>query len=220
MIDGRSSTRGTQVRVIEDGRPVWAMGMMSGTSMDGLDLAFMSTDGHRIDQFGPSWSMAHWPGLRTEIEAALSKVAELPTEALRNRDTWPDFLRELQHRVSLQTGWAIEGFQRDEGLDAPGRDSLWAQLRNEGLPVPMGIHGQTILHRPDERFTLQLFDPNLLSAGLVATEIMSDFRIADLKAGGEGAPLAPFFHFALAKHVGADTPLAFLNIGGVGNVTW
>jgi anhydro-N-acetylmuramic acid kinase len=84
----------------------------------------------------------------------------------------------------------------------------------------MGIHGQTVLHRPAERFTLQLFDADRFNRGWIQSEVVTNFRAADMKAGGQGAPLAPFFHFALARRAGLSEPVAFLNLGGVGNVTW
>jgi anhydro-N-acetylmuramic acid kinase len=81
----------------------------------------------------------------------------------------------------------------------------------------VGFHGHTILHRPAERRTWQLGDGVLL-ASLLRLDIVADFRSADVVAGGEGAPLAPLYHAALAAAL--PKPLAILNIGGVANVTW
>ncbi|MEM6906993.1 MAG: anhydro-N-acetylmuramic acid kinase, partial [Pseudomonadota bacterium] len=86
-------------------------------------------------------------------------------------------------------------------------------------PKIVGFHGQTIMHRPDQGWTWQLGDGQKLAVTL-RRPVVWDFRSADMAAGGEGAPLAPFYHFALAKHIRAREPLAFLNLGGVGNVTW
>ena len=87
----------------------------------------------------------------------------------------------------------------------------------------IGAHGQTVRHRPQEfggsGYTLQLNNPALL-AELTGLDVVADFRTADLAAGGQGAPLVPFFHHALARRMGADQPLAILNLGGVGNLTW
>ncbi len=83
----------------------------------------------------------------------------------------------------------------------------------------IGFHGQTVAHAPRTRGTLQLGDGVALALAL-QTPVVWDFRSADVEMGGEGAPLAPFYHFALARHIGAEAPLAFLNLGGVGNLTW
>jgi anhydro-N-acetylmuramic acid kinase len=83
----------------------------------------------------------------------------------------------------------------------------------------VGFHGQTLAHRPEERRTHQAGDGALLAAAL-DLPVVWDFRTADVTLGGQGAPLAPFFHFACAKWIGAAEPLAFLNIGGVANLTW
>ena len=83
----------------------------------------------------------------------------------------------------------------------------------------IGFHGQTVAHAPRVQGTLQLGDGAAL-ADSFAVPVVWDFRTADIELGGEGAPLAPFFHFACAKWIGAQTPLAFLNLGGVGNITW
>lgn len=83
----------------------------------------------------------------------------------------------------------------------------------------IGFHGQTLAHDPGGRGTHQAGDGGRLAETL-GVPVAWDFRSADVALGGEGAPLAPFFHFALAKWIGADAPVAFLNLGGVGNLTW
>ncbi|GGX46333.1 anhydro-N-acetylmuramic acid kinase [Tateyamaria omphalii] len=83
----------------------------------------------------------------------------------------------------------------------------------------VGFHGQTVAHAPRAQGTLQLGDGAAL-ARVLHVPVVWDFRTADVELGGEGAPLAPFFHFACAKWMGAESPVAFLNLGGVGNLTW
>ena len=83
----------------------------------------------------------------------------------------------------------------------------------------IGFHGQTLAHEPRGRGTLQVGDGNGLSQAL-GLPVVWDFRSDDVAMGGEGAPLAPFFHFACAKWIGADQPVCFLNLGGVGNLTY
>jgi anhydro-N-acetylmuramic acid kinase len=83
----------------------------------------------------------------------------------------------------------------------------------------LGFHGQTLAHDPAERGTHQCGNGAIL-AQLLDLPTVWDFRSADVTMGGQGAPLAPFYHFALARHIGAVEPVAFLNLGGVGNITW
>ncbi|MBL4813520.1 MAG: anhydro-N-acetylmuramic acid kinase [Rhodobacteraceae bacterium] len=83
----------------------------------------------------------------------------------------------------------------------------------------VGFHGQTLAHDPAGRGTLQIGDGAALAEAL-ALPVVWDFRSADVKMGGEGAPLAPFYHHALARYLGLKKPVAFLNLGGVGNLTW
>lgn len=83
----------------------------------------------------------------------------------------------------------------------------------------IGFHGQTLAHVPRQHGTLQVGDGAALAAQL-GIPVVWDFRTADIALGGEGAPLAPFYHHALARYIGADAPICFLNLGGVGNLTW
>ncbi|NRA99465.1 MAG: anhydro-N-acetylmuramic acid kinase [Rhodobacteraceae bacterium] len=83
----------------------------------------------------------------------------------------------------------------------------------------VGFHGQTLAHDPHGRGTHQAGNGALL-AEVLEVPVVWDFRSADVGMGGQGAPLAPFYHFAVAKQVGAKRPVAFLNLGGVGNLTW
>lgn len=83
----------------------------------------------------------------------------------------------------------------------------------------IGFHGQTLAHEPRGRGTCQVGDGQVL-AEVLSKPVVWDFRSADVQMGGEGAPLAPFFHFACAKWIGATQPFCFLNLGGVGNITW
>jgi anhydro-N-acetylmuramic acid kinase len=90
--------------------------------------------------------------------------------------------------------------------------------RFDGVDL-VGFHGQTLAHDPRGRGTLQVGDGSAL-AHMLRRPVVWDFRTADVRLGGEGAPLAPFYHFALAQLIGASLPIAFLNLGGVGNLTW
>ena len=97
-----------------------------------------------------------------------------------------------------------------------GHDVLCSEFEDIDL---VGFHGQTLAHDPGGRGTHQLGDGARLADSL-GWPVVWDFRSADVELGGQGAPLAPFFHFALARWMKARAPLAFLNLGGVGNLTW
>jgi len=162
------------------------LGLMSGTSMDGVDAAVLETDGEAVTAFGPSAFRAYAPEDRAALRAALGR--------------WPGEagLDDVEARVRAAHAAAVAGF--------------------EGLEL-VGFHGQTLAHEPRGRGTHQIGRGDRLAAE-TGVPVVWDFRSADVASGGEGAPLVPFFHFALARAIGATAPVAFLNIGGVANVTW
>ncbi|MFD1912434.1 anhydro-N-acetylmuramic acid kinase [Halodurantibacterium flavum] len=166
---------------------IWALGAMSGTSLDGVDAALLRTDGERIEAFG---------------ETAYRPYAEPEREVIRRAfGLWPgeDGVAEAAALVEAAHVAVL-------GPLAGGADLL-------------GFHGQTLAHDPGGRGTHQAGDGAELARRL-GLPVAWDFRSADVAAGGQGAPLAPFFHHACARWAGLDQPVAFLNLGGVGNVTW
>ena len=180
----------------DDVDPVWSLGLMSGTSMDGIDVAMVLTDGKTISAFGGTASHDYLAAEREHIGHALQRGFELramPDESLARAE------RQVVRSHAVATAAALTDFTEQ--------------------PEIVGFHGQTIAHNPEEGWTWQIGDGEGLAAAL-NRPVVWDFRSADMVAGGEGAPLAPFFHFALAKRIGAVEPLAFVNIGGVANVTW
>ncbi|MEM9100462.1 MAG: anhydro-N-acetylmuramic acid kinase [Pseudomonadota bacterium] len=209
------------------GKPIWALGFMTGTSMDGVDAAILLTDGETVEMFGPSqeigftddqsaalrhaiaWCADHWPN-----NGKLREKADLwDIPELRSAD-------QLLVDAHVEAADALFGrfYSRPDIADPDWHHRVFD--RAEKLQL-IGFHGQTVLHRPEAGFTLQIGDgPLLAERAAFGTAVVSDFRSEDMAAGGEGAPLAPFYHFALAKKIGAEAPIAFLNIGGVGNVTW
>lgn len=163
---------------------------MSGTSLDGIDVAALATDGRRQVAAGPALTVPYPDSFRERLRAVLGAQApNAETEAVETELT----------RLHAE---AIQRFRREFPR---------AQFDL------VGFHGHTILHRPAERRTWQLGDGALL-AQFVRVDVVADFRSADVMAGGEGAPLAPLYHAALAVRMAK--PVAILNLGGVGNVTW
>ena len=209
------------------GQPVWALGFMTGTSMDGVDAATVLTDGENIEMFGASVSAPFNEAQTETLRRAIDwSAAHWPTnDKLRNKTDLRDIaeLREADNVLSESHASATEAlhavFCAAPDMDAPE----WQRRvfeQDEQIEI-MGFHGQTVLHRPDDGYTLQIGDASRLAeASWFDAPVVHDFRSEDVAAGGQGAPLAPFYHFALAKLIGATAPLAFLNIGGVGNVTW
>lgn len=167
--------------------PIWALGCMSGTSMDGVDGALVRTDGETVFAFGPRHFIPFAPEEREVLVAA--------------QGCWPGESNalaaagEVIHRAHVALAQAL-----------PGADVI-------------GFHGQTLAHDPAEGRTHQLGDGPRLARETGLT-VVHDFRSADMRAGGQGAPLAPIFHHAAARAAGLRVPVAFLNLGGVGNITW
>jgi anhydro-N-acetylmuramic acid kinase len=171
---------------------LWTVGLMSGTSLDGIDVALIKTDGESVLATGVAATYSYDGAFRARLRRHLGGkggAAEIAaTEA------------ELTDRHAA----AVEALLREHGID-----------RSEvGL---VGFHGQTIFHAPAERRTWQLGDGARLAAAL-GLPVVNDLRSADVAAGGEGAPFAPAYHRALARDLAR--PLAVLNLGGVANVTW
>lgn len=188
---------------VEAGQPVWALGLMSGTSLDGVDAAMLLTDGETIAEFGPAAARAY---TGDEI-AALAHVHG-------------DWARYRPAHGKTDTATLAEAGAAVVRLHA---EAVVRLLAGTGAPMDVpaviGFHGQTVAHAPDQGWTWQLGDGAAL-ARVLNRPVVWDFRTDDMAAGGQGAPLAPFYHFALARRIGATEPLAFLNIGGVANVTW
>ena len=170
---------------------VWALGMMSGTSLDGVDAALIETDGVTVSGFGP-WRTAPYPAaLREQLRAVI--------EGRGARGTAERALTEFHADVA-------------EALLAE------AGRRREDIAL-VGFPGHTVRHEPEAGRTDQIGDGAALARRL-GIDVVDDFRSNDVRAGGQGAPLAPLFHAALARMDGLATPLAVLNLGGVANVTW
>ncbi len=166
-----------------------ALGLMSGTSLDGMDAAVLETDGERVLAHGPVRSLPYTPEFREKLRSLLG------------RRSAP--LALIDEFTKLQADF-VNRFLADTGIAAGEIDVI-------------GFHGQTIFHDPANRLTVQIGDGALLAA-LTGIDTVAGFRLADVAAGGEGAPLAPLYHRALAASL--PGPLAVLNLGGVGNVTY
>ena len=174
------------------------MGYMSGTSLDGVDVAMIETDGERIEAFGPTAIIPFTSAERTTIE-----------QATRDALAW--------------NGYGAVPSSFDPASDLIVRLHVEAGERviaEAGCrPALIGFHGQTLLHRPERGLSVQIGDPRMLADAL-GLPVVAQMRQDDLRAGGQGAPLVPVYHAALADYLGLTRPVAFLNVGGVANLTW
>ncbi|MFM8377608.1 MAG: anhydro-N-acetylmuramic acid kinase, partial [Phenylobacterium sp.] len=180
------------------------LGFMTGTSLDGIDMAILETDGETLQGFGPAAEASLPDALRALLRRTILVALEHPRDAQA-----PPLFAEAARAVAEAHFEAGSAFLAANGLG-------WSDLDL------VGMHGQTVLHerplggRPGR--TLQLGDGEWL-ARAAGVPVAFDFRTADVAAGGEGAPLAPVYHLARAAASGLPAPLAVLNIGGVANLT-
>ncbi|WP_246423480.1 anhydro-N-acetylmuramic acid kinase [Roseospira goensis] len=163
---------------------------MSGTSMDGIDAALIETDGETVAGIGPHLTVPYDDAFRARIRALLGRTS------LDDADG-----RRLHRDLALRHADAVRGLLAGATV----------------TPDLIGFHGHTLWHDPVARLTVQAGDPAQLASEL-GIPVVADLRQADIAAGGEGAPLAPVYHAALAAPL--ERPLAVLNVGGVANVTW
>jgi anhydro-N-acetylmuramic acid kinase len=177
------------------------IGLMSGTSMDGVDAAMIYTDGVRITRVGPSLTLAYPDDVRARIKEGL-KIAS----GCHEGGPVPAAIKDLERELTDWHGNAIEELLAVTGQKASAVDLV-------------GFHGQTLTHRPDRGWTWQIGDGGRL-AGYTGIPVVNDFRTADVKAGGEGAPLVSLYHAALLERERRHETVAILNIGGVANVSW
>lgn len=178
-----------------------AIGLMSGTSLDGVDVALIETDGERIGTFGPTAYRAYSDSERTLLRQALADAVPITA-----REARPGALTDAESLVTRAHAEAVENFLKTHNLS---RDSIDV----------VGFHGQTVLHRPDQKLTVQIGDGRALATSL-GIPVVFDLRAADVAAGGQGAPLVPVYHRALVRLLNSTGAAMVVNIGGVANITY
>jgi anhydro-N-acetylmuramic acid kinase len=170
-------------------KPILALGLMSGTSLDGIDAALVRTDGGSDVETGLSISVPYENGFRDRLRSVLGSDGPL---------------EQVEQALTHLHVEAVQTLIAQAGLKPSGVDLI-------------GFHGHTILHDPAQSRTWQIGDGAFL-AEATGIDVVCDFRSNDVAQGGQGAPLVPVYHLALAADL--ETPLAVLNIGGVANVTY
>ncbi|HEY0300916.1 MAG TPA: anhydro-N-acetylmuramic acid kinase, partial [Rhizomicrobium sp.] len=171
---------------------------MSGTSLDGIDAALVETDGEDIARPGPALGRPYDTQMRALLRQALDDA-----QSVAAGGPVPFSIRDAERRLTEAHAEAVEALLDKAGL-APRDVAL------------VGFHGQTILHRPAQRWTWQIGDGALL-ARLTGIDVVNDFRSADVKAGGQGAPLVPIYHCALVDRLDSASAVMVVNVGGVAN---
>ncbi|MDQ8731567.1 anhydro-N-acetylmuramic acid kinase [Bradyrhizobium sp. LHD-71] len=180
---------------------VRTIGLMSGTSMDGVDVALIETDGETISAFGPIGYRPY-----TDAERALLRQGLADASAMADRSERPGVLADAERMITAAHVEAVENFLRKQ------------HIARESIDV-IGFHGQTVLHRPEQHLTVQIGDGASLAAALQIPAVY-DLRAADVAAGGQGAPLVPVYHCALVRSLHLESPVCVVNIGGVSNISY
>ncbi|MET0747229.1 MAG: anhydro-N-acetylmuramic acid kinase [Rhizobium sp.] len=180
-----------------------AIGLMSGTSMDGIDVALLRTDGQSVVERGASLYIPYDDELRSRWKRALETA-----KAIKDRRERPGDLGAAEQALTLCHAAAVKSFLMRNGLTSADVDVI-------------GFHGQTVLHRPDDGLTVQIGDGPLLATE-TGIDVVYDMRANDMAHGGQGAPLIPIYHAALSANLPADfaAPVVFVNIGGISNLTY
>ncbi|MDI7863287.1 anhydro-N-acetylmuramic acid kinase [Rhizobiaceae bacterium n13] len=179
-----------------------AIGLMSGTSMDGIDVALVRTDGETFVERGPFLGVPYDPAFRDRLKGTLEDA-----KAIVDRSERPASLASVEYELTLRHAEAVRRFLEVNRLSISDIDVI-------------GFHGQTVLHRPDQALTVQIGDGRLL-ARETGIAVVYDMRANDMLHGGQGAPLVPAYHAALAAGFGERRgAVSFVNIGGISNLTY
>ena len=179
------------------GKIYTALGLMSGTSLDGVDVSIIESDGDK--EFSPILDR-YFEYDKELVQKILNMRSKISSREELNG--YINEIKDLEREITLFHGMAV-------------KRTLEISKSHVDL---IGFHGQTILHSPEKQFSLQLGDGQLLSQ-LTKTKVIYKFRENDLKNGGQGAPLAPIFHKFLINKKKIKPPITILNLGGIANIT-
>ncbi len=175
-----------------------ALGLMSGTSLDGIDASIIKSDGEN------------------NLEIIDNKYFNYPEEF---RKRLSSFILNINNRLDIEENISTyKSLDRDLTLYHSKISKKIISENNLNIQL-IGFHGQTIIHKPKDGYSIQMGDANLLSQEL-KEKVIFNFRANDIKNGGEGAPLTPVYHELLIKKFKIKNPTLILNIGGISNYTY
>ena len=175
-----------------------AIGLMSGTSVDGIDASILSSDGEENISIIGNKYLKYPDSFRDKLSGYIKKISS-KEDIVKTNAEYQAFERELTILHSKICGNIIKEFNTTIDL--------------------IGFHGQTIIHRPKQGYSVQMGDPNLLSY-LTKHRVIFDYRKNDISNKGEGAPLTPIYHYMLFKKLKLNKPTVFMNLGGITNITF
>lgn len=176
-----------------------ALGMMSGTSFDGIDLSIIETDGNEFITLKRDFYKPYGQKIKDQLEELKQKFNQLNASSLINSDLY----KKLNRIITI--------------LHIEAATQL-IKSYNKKIDI-VGFHGVTVFHNSKKKISIQLGDPLLLRQSLQAS-VVFNFRKNDIMNGGEGAPLVPIYHKLLFKKFKERYPCLFLNIGGISNFTY
>ena len=186
--------------------PRWAIGLMTGTVLDGnIDIAALRTDGETVAAFGP-WQLARYP----EAVQVLLPQAVAAAGDWRFEGSEPAIFAEAEAALTGAQSEAVAQFMEAHGISPHD-------------VIAVGFHGQTMMHRaprPGRLGQTRQLGDGVAMAHRLGIDVVYDFRSADMAAGGQGAPLVASYHVALLRGIDAGADTVVLNLGGVANITW
>ena len=175
-----------------------ALGLMSGTSMDGIDASLIISDGENNIDLKGNLYLKYDSELKRSLYKLCTKI-----NSLKDLSTHIDEYKKIERKITIKHSEIALKICKKFNFD----------------PDIIGFHGQTILHKPKEQFSIQMGNASLLSQ-LLKKDVIYEFRKKDISNGGEGAPLTPIYHHNLKKKLKLSCPVIFLNIGGISNFTF
>lgn len=171
------------------------LGLMSGTSFDGVDASFLYTDG--INYKRTPFRMTR------KYSSSTLKYLKIALNDPENFIICQNKMEKLSNLITIDHYKVAKKLIKKSALN----------------PRYIGFHGQTILHKPDKRLSVQIGSGIKLSE-LLKKDVVFNFRLNDLQNGGQGAPIAPIYHLAIMRDLNFEFPICFLNIGGISNITF
>ena len=178
---------------------LYSLGLMSGTSMDGIDASIIKSDGEQFLEIIDDIYLEYDDQLKSELKKAIDSCSSKEVfKKLSNS------INDLENKITLKHSQACKLIIE----------------KNKGIKIDIiGFHGQTILHKPQNGYSIQIGDSKLLSK-LTNTTVVSNFRENDILNGGQGAPLTPLYHYLILSKIKSNLPSAMINIGGITNITY